>query len=632
MNSSRIKIILLLSWGICFMLPTAFCQPNGVLSGYERIYAVQEQPSGHPDLDLYYKQVSNNKYDFINRRRRHLFDTTPMEHFFIGFMERGFTVAADTASLFELFDASYYTVEEQLATIGKMYETARKHNNQRLKRMADYFHGRSMAYDYRKFDEMAPLFEKLIQEARRAGDYSIEAYALKEMHYHSYYSQRAVLSFSYARRLAENLEGRGVDYPLKGTDYIRMGATYYNYKDYGRATAYLHKGLSYRGGERSRGYVRACLSAWNYLATLHHVRGDLDSAAFYHRTIIESPESMTDDPIHSAIAICNLGQIEMEKGRYDAAIALMQAGLAEIESNPRDRDFKYGIFTALAECMLAKGEMQAVKAYIDKTRNGIYNFPESAQMNRLKALFALESKYYSRLGEHDRATSCLDSALYCTRRYEQLTGEHIILRGEQELEEAEMRLDREEITRQKRQILLALIILTIVLSALIIVVQLYRKKSAAYKALAQRAKEWAKDTAPRIADTAERESNGTNKSNDRQQPTEKEIELIERVHEMMINRQIYRDSTLTLDSLAQLFGVNRETVSRSINHVTGKNISRFLNEYRIKEAVRFLSTARNRVVNFDDLSEQVGFKNRETFHRTFKQITGLPPNTFKNNG
>lgn len=123
----------------------------------------------------------------------------------------------------------------------------------------------------------------------------------------------------------------------------------------------------------------------------------------------------------------------------------------------------------------------------------------------------------------------------------------------------------------------------------------------------------------------------TNNGNEKREPTEKEVHFTARIHQMMVGQHVYRDSNLSLESLAQLLGVNRETVSRSINRTTGKNFSHFLNEYRIKEAVRLLSKARNLTINFDELSEQVGFNNRITFHRAFKQITGLPPNGFRKN-
>ena len=119
--------------------------------------------------------------------------------------------------------------------------------------------------------------------------------------------------------------------------------------------------------------------------------------------------------------------------------------------------------------------------------------------------------------------------------------------------------------------------------------------------------------------------------NRQQGPTEKDVELAARIHKVMVEGQIYRDNSLSLDTFSQKLEVTRETVSRAINRTTGKNFTRFLNEYRVKEAVRILSTGRNHTVNFDELAEQVGFNSRVTFHRAFKQLTGLPPAEFKRN-
>lgn len=484
-------LTLILFLAVCLAPPAALCRKNSILPEYE-------QPTGHPDLDLYYQQIKKNAHEAIDKRRRYLLKTTPAEHFMTDYMERGFEVIGDTVSLFELFDDFYSTSKQQQATSVLLYKVARKYNSQKLKLMADFLHGRIMSNDSLSFEVKTAWFEKLIRDARKNNDKYMEAYAMKEMQFNSYYSQRQSISFAYAQRLAETLDRIDDSYPFKGTDYLWLGIAHYSYKDYDRALRFLHKGLSYRGNKSSRAYVRACLTAWSYLADYYHTIGDSDSAALYNRTIIASPESLIDHPIHSSIAICNLGKVEMEKGRYDEAIALIQAGLVYIKGDSQGWDFEYGVYIVLGECLLAKGELSAVKEYIDKARNGIYGFPETSRMNRLKALFALESKYYSRLGQHDREAECLDSALLAAERYEQLTGEHIIFQGERKLKEAEMQLGREKIARQKLLIQLALFALTVVVAAMVIVIRYYRKRNAAYKALAQKAKEWARDTASRI--------------------------------------------------------------------------------------------------------------------------------------
>ena len=178
----------------------------------------------------------------------------------------------------------------------------------------------------------------------------------------------------------------------------------------------------------------------------------------------------------------------------------------------------------------------------------------------------------------------------------------------------------------------------ILLFSSILIYYLYQKKKAAYHELVEKNKQWADSddleqrTVSHLHTQSAPEENTCNENNgiDKQEPTEKDIELTARIHEMMVEKQIYRDSSLSLDTLAQMLKVTRETVSRAINRTTGKNFTHFLNEYRIKEAVRILSNASNRIINFDDLYEQLGFNSRTTFHRAFKKITGLPPAEFKN--
>jgi YesN/AraC family two-component response regulator len=89
----------------------------------------------------------------------------------------------------------------------------------------------------------------------------------------------------------------------------------------------------------------------------------------------------------------------------------------------------------------------------------------------------------------------------------------------------------------------------------------------------------------------------------------------------------FKNSELTLDILAQKIHVNRNSLSHAINAVTGKNFNSFVNEYRIKEALRIISKTPNPYM--EELYAQVGFRSRTSFYRTFKQITGLSPREFK---
>lgn len=106
---------------------------------------------------------------------------------------------------------------------------------------------------------------------------------------------------------------------------------------------------------------------------------------------------------------------------------------------------------------------------------------------------------------------------------------------------------------------------------------------------------------------------------------------MERVREQMEIGHTYRDSGLTLDSLAAKMEVPRGVLSRTVNRLAGKNFNTYINEFRVKEAVRIILSATPKSLSIHELYEQVGFDNRASFYRAFKQSTGLSPGTFRNN-
>lgn len=577
--------------------------------------------TGYPDLDLYYSQLKKNNRSEIEERRRFLLETTPIHHFFEDYIERGFDVVRDTASIFDLLDGYYYTTEQRQIILNQLYETARQRKSKSLKRMADLLKGRLID----SHEEQINWFEGLFQRSCKAGDAEMEALVLNEMRALCFLRENQAGGFEYIQRLVDVLEKVKIDYSLKGQYYIWIGTNYYRFKDYDRALYFLRKGLSYRDNCDIRLYVRSCLTAWNHLAVYYHTMGDLDSTAYYNRTILLSPEGVVDYPIHISIALCNLARIEMEKGNYDAAIAMLQAGLVNIEGEPTAWDFHHGIYLSLGECMLIKENMIAVTEYMTKVRNGLSEFPESTQMYRLKDLFALESKYYSRLGQYDKARLSLDSAQFCAQRYEQLTGQHFILIGEQRLKEVELFLKNEQISKQKNILLFTLSILGLIISGLFMIMRLYRKKNSAYKELVRKASEWAYEDKTVLAkERQEKES-----SNDSDPATDEEKRIMALIEEEMTVRFLYREAGLTAELLAERMGIHRNQLSRVINKVTGGNFNYYINSLRIKEAVRLISASTHKDLYINELYERIGFTNRSTFYRIFKQFTGISPVEFQ---
>jgi AraC-like DNA-binding protein len=113
-------------------------------------------------------------------------------------------------------------------------------------------------------------------------------------------------------------------------------------------------------------------------------------------------------------------------------------------------------------------------------------------------------------------------------------------------------------------------------------------------------------------------------------PDKADYILMEAIEQLMNEQKLYKDSGVTLFSVAEKLKVSRNYVSNAINHCTGKNFNTYINEYRIKEAIHILSENQRSRLSVDDIASEAGFNDRHIFSRTFKKITGLSPTSFRN--
>ncbi len=109
---------------------------------------------------------------------------------------------------------------------------------------------------------------------------------------------------------------------------------------------------------------------------------------------------------------------------------------------------------------------------------------------------------------------------------------------------------------------------------------------------------------------------------------ETQYRMIVELQLLMKNQKPYLDPHLSIQQLAELMNTNRTYLSKAINTVLETNFSKFINEYRISEAVKLISEefASNHTV--EALAQQSGFANRAVFNSAFKKQTGVTPGFF----
>ncbi|WP_430514366.1 helix-turn-helix domain-containing protein [Pannonibacter phragmitetus] len=99
-------------------------------------------------------------------------------------------------------------------------------------------------------------------------------------------------------------------------------------------------------------------------------------------------------------------------------------------------------------------------------------------------------------------------------------------------------------------------------------------------------------------------------------------EIMSSIEALMQTRALYRDANLTLDRLARRAAIPARQISGAINRTTGKNVSQYVNEFRIAEACQLLHTTDKPVTA---IMFEAGFQTKSNFNREFRRVTGLSP-------
>lgn len=110
---------------------------------------------------------------------------------------------------------------------------------------------------------------------------------------------------------------------------------------------------------------------------------------------------------------------------------------------------------------------------------------------------------------------------------------------------------------------------------------------------------------------------------------EKITQLFEQLSELMEEKRLYADCNLTRERLAETLNTNRTYLSQVINEKAGLGYSQFINNYRIKEAIRILSDKECNDYPLKALSTDLGFSSMTTFYKLFQATVGMTPSTYR---
>ncbi|MDU1892164.1 MAG: helix-turn-helix domain-containing protein [Dysgonomonas sp.] len=548
---------------------------------------------------------------------------------FTNYANKGFTSVI--SDLYEYYEDIFWNLpaEKKSSEIEKMRVIAENYNSIPLQLETQFIETLILPeYNNDEIEAKAKQFQSIIDRSNT--EHIIMKLRSQEAIFDLYWRHtKYAKAFSQIHLMNNTLkEIKDDQFPDKGHFYFKIGEAYYVFSDYEKAIPILRKAI-----QPSKFYCdRANLQASNLLGKYYLTKGEIDSSKYYFRLAYNSHDKVKSRSMYDAIALSNLGYSLIEGGEYDEAISYFQAGLDRMLL---DNDYVRTSETilGLAHCYLGKNNRKETKRMIDSS---LVYIEKSDNRELYRSIYPLMSKYYSRIGKSELAEAYLDSTIAVNNRYIEKYNSKYILLAEQELFETSSIAKDEELKYQKEKyndrIFYSSLIIIAISLGLVIAIILYRRNKNAYRALVQKNQDWAgAQQAPEAVSEPISPDPDTPTEEIENEPDEEDIRLMQEVSELMKKDKLFKDLDITLDSLSKQMNVNRNYLSKAINKTTGKNFNTFINEYRIKEAIKIMSDKKSDLISIDAIALEVGFGNRTSFYQSFKKITGLSPSDFRNN-
>ncbi|MFK7811415.1 MAG: helix-turn-helix domain-containing protein [Maribacter sp.] len=107
------------------------------------------------------------------------------------------------------------------------------------------------------------------------------------------------------------------------------------------------------------------------------------------------------------------------------------------------------------------------------------------------------------------------------------------------------------------------------------------------------------------------------------------LELKEKLITLFDEENIYRESNLSLETIASKLNTTRHNASQVINEHFEMSFNELINTYRIRDAKEILQSDKQKNFNIIDVAYEVGYNNKVTFNKAFKKNTQLTPSQYQ---
>ena len=106
-------------------------------------------------------------------------------------------------------------------------------------------------------------------------------------------------------------------------------------------------------------------------------------------------------------------------------------------------------------------------------------------------------------------------------------------------------------------------------------------------------------------------------------------ELKEKILHVIVMQKKYKDKDYSAKKLAEDLGTNTRYISAVVNVQFHMNYTSFVNKFRIEEAMTLMVDKRYQELTMEEVSDMVGFANRQSFYASFFKFMNMTPREYR---
>lgn len=106
-------------------------------------------------------------------------------------------------------------------------------------------------------------------------------------------------------------------------------------------------------------------------------------------------------------------------------------------------------------------------------------------------------------------------------------------------------------------------------------------------------------------------------------------EMKEKILRIVYQQKRYKDKDFSAKKLAEELGTNTRYISAVVNVKFQMNYTSFVNKFRIEEAMAILVDKRYQSLKMEQVSDMVGFSNRQSFYASFYRLMNMTPREYR---